>query len=91
VGRTGRAGLAGRAVSLVSSAERHLLRDIERLLPATIEQVALDGFESNHQTHDAAIPTGRRLAGHMARSFTPASRRRSRPGRVRVSRRPGRP
>jgi ATP-dependent RNA helicase RhlE len=43
-GRTGRAGLAGHAVSLVSPSDRSLLRDIQRLLPAPVEQVALEGF-----------------------------------------------
>jgi ATP-dependent RNA helicase RhlE len=46
VGRTGRAGRSGRAVSLVSPSESRLLRDIQRLLPAPLEQVAVHGFES---------------------------------------------
>jgi ATP-dependent RNA helicase RhlE len=46
IGRTGRAGLAGRAVSLVSGSEQPLLRDIQRLLPAPLEVVAVDGFET---------------------------------------------
>jgi ATP-dependent RNA helicase RhlE len=45
IGRTGRAGQSGRAVSLVSAAEGGLLRDIQRLLPATIERIVLEGFE----------------------------------------------
>jgi len=44
VGRTGRAGRSGRAVSLVSPADSGLLRDIQRLLPAPLEQVAGQGF-----------------------------------------------
>ena len=48
VGRTGRAGHNGRAVSLVSSAELELLRDIQRLLPAPLEQVAVEGFDATH-------------------------------------------
>ena len=43
-GRTGRAGLPGRAVSLVSPADRGLLRDIQRLLTSPVEYVAVDGF-----------------------------------------------
>jgi len=39
IGRTGRAGRRGRAVSLVSDTESRLLRDIQRLLPAPIEQL----------------------------------------------------
>jgi len=44
IGRTGRAGWPGRAVSLVSPAERGLLADIQRLIPTPIEQVAMEGF-----------------------------------------------
>lgn len=46
VGRTGRAGRSGRAVSLVSPSDSRLLRDIQRLLPAPLEYVAVRGFES---------------------------------------------
>jgi ATP-dependent RNA helicase RhlE len=46
VGRTGRAGRSGRAVSLVSPADSGLLRDIQRLLPAPLERVAIQGFET---------------------------------------------
>jgi ATP-dependent RNA helicase RhlE len=46
VGRTGRAGRSGRAVSLVSSSDSGLLRDIQRLLSAPLEQVAINGFDT---------------------------------------------
>jgi ATP-dependent RNA helicase RhlE len=39
VGRTGRAGVAGRAVSFVTTSDAPLLRDIQRLLPSPVEQV----------------------------------------------------
>jgi ATP-dependent RNA helicase RhlE len=45
VGRTGRAGHTGRAVSLVSPPESELLRDIQRLLPAPVEEVKIPGLE----------------------------------------------
>jgi ATP-dependent RNA helicase RhlE len=48
VGRTGRAGRSGRAVSLVSASDSHLLRDIQRLLPAPLEQIAVQGFAAPH-------------------------------------------
>jgi len=48
VGRTGRAGRSGRAVSLVSASDSRLLRDIQRLLPAPLEQIAVQGFDAKH-------------------------------------------
>jgi len=46
VGRTGRAGSPGHAVSLVSGGERSLLADIQRLLGATLDLQTVDGFEA---------------------------------------------
>jgi ATP-dependent RNA helicase RhlE len=45
IGRTGRAGSSGQAVSLVCSEERDFLRDIERLLKRSIERVVVEGFQ----------------------------------------------
>ena len=59
-GRTGRAGRAGRAVSLVSAGDRHLLRDIQRLLPSPIEQVAIEGYAVSATSHEALPEDDRR-------------------------------
>ena len=86
VGRTGRAGRRGRAVSLVSTADLRLLRDIQRLLPAPLEQVAVNGFDatsaepSRHnprRTYDRSHRVG---AG--ADRFSPPARRKVRHGGV---------
>ncbi len=45
IGRTGRAGSEGAAVSLVCMDEHKLLRDIERLLKAEIPRKVIPGFE----------------------------------------------
>lgn len=45
IGRTGRAGASGEAVSLVSHDEAGLLKDIERLIKIKIPRVQLDGYE----------------------------------------------
>ena len=45
IGRTGRAGSSGQAVSLVCSEEGDFLRDIERLLKRSVERVVIEGFQ----------------------------------------------
>jgi len=45
IGRTGRAGASGIAISLVSSEEQEYLRSIEKLLGMQIQSVVLEGFE----------------------------------------------
>ncbi|QET02734.1 MULTISPECIES: DEAD/DEAH box helicase [Cupriavidus] len=45
IGRTGRAGAEGEAISLVCVDEHGLLRDIERLIKRQLEQTVLPGFE----------------------------------------------
>jgi len=69
VGRTGRAGLEGRAISLVSATERGLLRDIERLLPVPIEQVVLEGFETPRASHPHAAAADARRHFPRSRGF----------------------
>ncbi|MEX3613952.1 MAG: DEAD/DEAH box helicase [Burkholderia gladioli] len=45
IGRTGRAGANGEAVSLVCADEKQLLRDIEKLIKREIPQEVIAGFE----------------------------------------------
>jgi ATP-dependent RNA helicase RhlE len=45
IGRTGRAGTEGEAISLVCVDEHKLLHDIERLIKRQIEEVAYPGYE----------------------------------------------
>jgi ATP-dependent RNA helicase RhlE len=63
IGRTGRAGASGEALSLVSSDERIQLRDIERLLKREIESSILPGFEPQH-SHDVPRPAAGRPPAH---------------------------
>jgi ATP-dependent RNA helicase RhlE len=54
VGRTGRAGSEGRALSFVSGPERSLLRDIQQLLPSPLEHEVVAGFEPAPHRYAAA-------------------------------------
>jgi ATP-dependent RNA helicase RhlE len=63
IGRTGRAGASGEALSLVSSDERVQLRDIEKLLKREIASSVLPGFEPQH-THEVPRPSAGRPSAH---------------------------
>ncbi len=54
IGRTGRAGLEGEALSLVSHDERAFMRDIEKLIKRTLEHEVIAGFEPS--AHAAPRP-----------------------------------
>lgn len=53
IGRTGRAGASGQAISLVCADESKQLQDIEKLIKRRIDRVEIDDFEPVH-----AVPTG---------------------------------
>jgi ATP-dependent RNA helicase RhlE len=60
IGRTGRAGTNGLAISLVSHEESGLLRDIQRLLKQDLEIAQVEGFEISHPLRmDAGAPKPR--------------------------------
>jgi len=90
VGRTGRAGVSGRAVSLVSASDHALLRDIQRLLPSPLEHVVVEGFEgrgshlsvltppvAHARTRQSGHRSGRERADHSRPASGGARRRRS--------------
>jgi len=58
IGRTGRAGLDGEAVSLVCVDEKKLLSDIERLLKQDIEKVVIPGYEPDESIKALPIKNG---------------------------------
>ncbi len=60
IGRTGRAGASGEAISLVCVDEHRLLRDIERLLKRELEKKVLPGFEPDPGIRAEPIANGRR-------------------------------
>ncbi|MBI3525609.1 MAG: DEAD/DEAH box helicase [Betaproteobacteria bacterium] len=63
IGRTGRAGSSGEAISLVCVDEHSLLRDIERLLKQNIEKRLMPGFEPDPSIRAEPIENGRGRQG----------------------------
>ena len=71
IGRTGRAGASGEAVSLVCVDEYKLLADIERLLKRELPEEVVPGFEPDRNAKPEPIQNGR---GSMAGRGRPAGR-----------------
>lgn len=66
IGRTGRAGCDGLAVSLVSSDEFQQLQDIEKVINHRLKRIEIDNFEPNHRLPSQPIKT--RVPAHPAGS-----------------------
>ncbi len=70
IGRTGRAGANGKAISLVSADETSYLRDIEKLIGEKIDVEVVEGFEPdpNASTQPIKQGQGRKGGGHRNRN-----------------------
>jgi ATP-dependent RNA helicase RhlE len=77
IGRTGRAGAEGEAVSLVSAEERPLLAAIEKLMDRKVEQRVIAGFDPGH-THPRHKPQHQKPQHQKPQ---PRRREHQRPGR----------
>ena len=84
IGRTGRAGMEGEAVSLVCIDEKKLLADIEKLLKNSIEKVVIPGYEPDESIKAVPIKNGGN--GGRGRNSRPNTRGRNNPGQGRNSR-----
>ncbi|HMA30407.1 MAG TPA: DEAD/DEAH box helicase [Casimicrobiaceae bacterium] len=82
IGRTGRAGATGEAVSLVSIDDRDFLRDIEKLIQRTIPQEVVAGFAPDATAPMQSVARG---PAQRAQPNSPAGRRPPTAGRRRPS------
>ena len=80
IGRTGRAGAEGVAVTFVSATEIARLRDIERLLGAPLPRISLQGFDYDSEFLQSDRPaartavvsrTGGRMGARKAKDLSP--------------------
>ena len=71
IGRTGRAGNKGRAITLFTIAEEHSMRAIEKLTGQRVERVVLPDFGGHTFTAPATVKKFGVRAGKAYRSFGP--------------------
>ena len=81
IGRTGRAGASGDAISIFSDKDERLLLDIERLIKQTIARGELSGFTpaTKRAVFDSARPPRRSMDSEVRTSAPRAPERSSRP------------
>lgn len=77
IGRTGRAGAKGLAISLVANEEKSRLREIERLLKKTLFSEVVEGFEPKKQIKSSFNDEKRPNSRPAGRSSGPNNRGKS--------------
>ena len=84
IGRTGRAGNKGYAISFVSREEERAVNNIERLIGSTIKRIHMPGYDvSNRETLRKNIAKGRKKAPSNKAPHTKISRAAKIPGKAR--------
>lgn len=73
IGRTGRAGAGGQAISLVCADEYKQLQEVEKLIKRKLDRVLIDDFEPNHSVPVTTVsrnaaPTSRNAAARNSRN-----------------------
>jgi ATP-dependent RNA helicase RhlE len=82
IGRTGRAGAEGEAISLVCVDEHVFLRDIERLIKRSIPRQVVPGFEPDPNAVAQPVFTQRGRGHRQGQRPTPAAPRKRVAGRA---------
>ena len=81
IGRTGRAGRNGIAISFASSRDSHLVRDIERLTTQKIEVSVIEGLEPKMRTFSKPATRNTRPGGGKSSYGKPGGGNSGAPGR----------
>lgn len=74
IGRTGRAGAVGGAISLVSADEISQLLEIEKLIKRRLDREEIDGFEPKHSLPTTASGVQPSARNRPMRGFAPKAR-----------------
>ncbi len=90
IGRTGRAGASGEALSLVSADETTFLRDIEKLIEMKLPVQIIDGFEPDPNASTAPIKQGQGRQNRSRRNSNNSGNSNRNSNRNNKSRRPKR-
>ncbi|MFU2487834.1 DEAD/DEAH box helicase [Thauera sp. WH-1] len=90
IGRTGRAGHHGNAISLVSAEEKHWLSEIEKLIKFQIPQEIVPGFDPDPDFHEAGSRAHRGRRSAPAEQAERATRERAPDSRRPAAREGGR-
>lgn len=90
IGRTGRAGASGEALSLVSADETTFLRDIEKLIEMKLPVQIIDGFEPDTNASTAPIKQGQGKQNRSRRNSNNTRNSSRNTNRSNTSRRPKR-
>ena len=85
IGRTGRAGNEGEAVSLVCVDEHRLLGDIERLLKRDLSKIIIEGYEPDPSIRAQPVQKGRSAGGSSRSPNAKGHPRNKRPGAASAS------
>ncbi len=81
IGRTGRAGSKGKAISLVSEHEKELLANIEKLLNTKLEVEPVTGFEAEQSLRNLPDRKNRMASGNSRHDSKPAENTENEKGR----------
>jgi ATP-dependent RNA helicase RhlE len=91
IGRTGRAGASGLAVSLVCADEIGQLQSIEKLIKCKLNRIEIEDFEPMHQVPSSSLPTSIKKSGPPKKAWNKPSTETQKKGKKPFRKKPAKP